>query len=181
MDKIVLKGWLSALFSVLVLWGLNNVMIGYSAKVLEVNYLIYTCSAFLSAAFMLLFIGGLKDDLAKETLRSPDTLIFGFIMLFGYLITLSLFFYTSSTEGAFLQRISMIFSLLTAWFFMQRKPSFTSLVGALIVLFGIALICKDIPANMKEKSKNTIPTKNITKPTTLVFNFGSVSDLTALL
>ena len=146
MDKKILKGWLAALFSVLVLWGLNNVMIGYSAKVLEVNYLIYTCCAFISASFMLLLAGGLKDDLAKETLRSPDTLMFGFIMLFGYLITLSLFFYTSSTEGAFLQRISMIFSLLTAWFFMQRKPSIPSLVGALLVLFGIGLICQEIPA-----------------------------------
>ncbi|HAG53426.1 MAG TPA: hypothetical protein DCL21_06540, partial [Alphaproteobacteria bacterium] len=149
MENKVLKGWLAALFSVLVLWGLNNVMIGYCAKILEVNYLIYTCSAFISASFMLLAIGGLKDDLAKETLRSPDTLMFGLIMLLGYLLTLSLFFYTSSTEGAFLQRISMIFSLLVAWIFMQRKPSIINTIGAIIVLIGIGLICKDIPEDIR--------------------------------
>lgn len=145
MENKILKGWLFALFSVFVLWGLNNIMISYSAKVLEVNYLIYTCCAFISGSAMLLLIGGLKDDLAKETLRSPDTLIFGLVMLLGYLITLSLFFYTSATEGAFLQRISMIFSLLIAWFFMQRKPNIVNLISAILVLVGIGLICREIP------------------------------------
>jgi len=149
MESKVLKGWLAALFSVFVLWGLNNVMIGYSAKVLEVNYLIYTCTAFISASFMLLAVGGLKDDLAKETLRSPDTLMFGLIMLLGYLLTLSLFFYTSATEGAFLQRISMLFSLMAAWVFMQRKPNILNAIGAVLVLIGICLICRDLPNDIR--------------------------------
>lgn len=145
MDKTMLKGWLAALFSVIFLWGLNNILISYSAKVLEVNYLIYTCCSFISASAMLLLIGGLKDNLAKETLRSPDTILFGLIMLFNYLLVLSLFFYTSATEGTFLQRISMVFSLFVAWFFMQRKPNIFNLLGAVLVLIGITLICSEIP------------------------------------
>jgi diguanylate cyclase (GGDEF)-like protein len=146
MESKQIKGWLLALFSILVLWGLNNVMISYSAKVLEVNYLVYTCCAFISGSTILLLIGGLKDDLAKETLRSPDSLIFGVIMLLGYLLTLSLFFFTSATEGAFLQRISMVFSVFIAWFFMQRKPNIFNLIGSLFVLFGIFMICSKIPS-----------------------------------
>ncbi|MCP4355350.1 MAG: diguanylate cyclase [Proteobacteria bacterium] len=152
--KVVIKGWLLALFSVWVLWGLNNVMIGYSAKVLHVNYLVYTCCGFISASFALMCIGGLKDNLARETFRSSDTLIlsvvmFGFVMLVGYLLTLSLFFYTSSTEGAFLQRISMIFSIVIAWIFMQRRPTKIAILGCCVVFLGILLICSNIPEEHK--------------------------------
>ncbi|HAG52663.1 MAG TPA: hypothetical protein DCL21_02640, partial [Alphaproteobacteria bacterium] len=63
-NKSILKGWLVALFCVTVLWGINNNVLGYAAKVLEVNYLVYCCCAFLSASLILLYVGGLKDDLA---------------------------------------------------------------------------------------------------------------------
>ena len=148
MNPAVVRGWAQAVFSVFILWGLNNVMIAYSAQVLEASYLIYTCSAFVSCSLCLLLIGG-KGDLVKETLRSVDTWAFGLIMLIGYVLTLSLFSYVTSTEGSLLQRISLLFSVLISWLFLARTPTRGQLAGALLVLFGIAIVCNDLPEDKK--------------------------------
>lgn len=147
-QKTLIRGWVQAFFSVLVLWGVNNVFIGYSAQILHANYLIYTCSSFVSCAFFLLLIGG-KGPLVKETLRSIDTWAFGFIMLIGYILTLSLFSYVSSTEGSLLQRISLLFSIICSWLFLSRRPAKGQLIGVFFVLVGIVFICKDLPEENK--------------------------------
>lgn len=143
-QKNLMKGWVQAFFSVLVLWGLNNVMIGYSAQVLNANYLVYTCSAFVSCAFFLLLVGG-KGPLVKETLRSIDTWVFGLIMLIGYMITLSLFSYVTSTEGSLLQRISLLFSVTISFIFLSRTPTKSQFTGIVMVLIGIVIVCRDLP------------------------------------
>lgn len=137
-------GWAQAFFSVLFLWGINNVVLGYSAQILNANYLIYTCASFLSCALCLLLVGG-KGPLVKETLRSIDTWAFGFIMLIGYVLTLSLFSYVTSTEGSLLQRISLMFSVLVSWVFLSRTPTKGQLIGVLMVLVGIAIVCSELP------------------------------------
>ena len=137
-------GWAQAFFSVLVLWGINNVVLGYSSQILNANYLIYTCASFLSCAFCLLIVGG-RGPLVKETLRSIDTWAFGFIMLIGYVLTLTLFSYVTSTEGSLLQRISLMFSVLVSWIFLSRTPTKGQLVGVLFVLAGIAVVCAELP------------------------------------
>jgi diguanylate cyclase (GGDEF)-like protein len=142
--QTLMRGWAYAFFSVLVLWGLNNVMIGYSAQVLNSNYLVYTCSAFVSCALFLLLVGG-KGPLVKETLRSIDTWVFGLIMLIGYMITLSLFSYVTSTEGSLLQRISLLFSVIVSFIFLSRAPTKSQLIGILMVLVGIVIVCRDLP------------------------------------
>ncbi len=148
-DKaILIRGWIQACFSVLVLWGLNNVMIGYSAQVLDANYLVYTCSAFVSCSLFLLLVGG-RGPLVKETLRSVDTWAFGLIMLLGYLLTLSLFSYVTSTEGSLLQRISLIFGVIISWVFLSRPPSKGQFLGILVVGIGLYMICRDIPEDYR--------------------------------
>ncbi|MDE0724761.1 MAG: diguanylate cyclase, partial [Alphaproteobacteria bacterium] len=137
-------GWVQAFFSVLILWGLNNVMIGYSAQILNANYVIYTCCAFASCSLLLLVVSG-PGKLGKETLRSIDTWLFGLIMLLGYIVTLALFSVVSSTEGSLLQRISLFFGVFASWMFLHRTPNKNQLLGLAIVLTGVAIICKDIP------------------------------------
>ncbi|MAF30941.1 MAG: hypothetical protein CMF60_01905 [Magnetococcales bacterium] len=145
MNSNIAKGWLWAAFSVLVLWGCNNVMIAYSAQVLHANYLVYTCSAFVSCSFFLLLIGG-KGPLVRETLRSIDTWAFGLIMLVGYVLTLSLFSYVSSTEGSLLQRISLLFSVFVSWVFLSRTPTKGQWLGVAIVTIGLFMVCRELPS-----------------------------------
>lgn len=142
--QIISNGWVQALFSVLVLWGLNNVMIGYSSQILNANYIVYTCSAFVSCAFFLLLISG-KGTLAKETIKSIDTWAYGAVMLLGYVVTLSLFSYVSSTEGSLLQRSSLFFGVFLSWAFLHRTPTKLQIIGVLFVLLGIAFTCLDLP------------------------------------
>jgi drug/metabolite transporter (DMT)-like permease len=134
-----ISGWWWALISVLVLWGLNNVAIGYSAQVLKVHYLVYTCYLFMGGALVLLTIGG-RGPLIKETLRSPYTWAFSFILLGGYVITLTLFSYVSPTQGSLLQRISMIMGLAIAWRLRKRTPSLMQNLGATLVGTGILVV-----------------------------------------
>lgn len=145
MNSNIVKGWFWAAFSVLVLWGCNNVMIAYSAQVLHANYLVYTCSAFVSCSFFLLLIGG-KGPLVRETLRSIDTWVFGLIMLIGYVLTLSLFSYVSSTEGSLLQRISLLFSVFVSWVFLSRTPTKGQWLGVSIVTIGLFMVCRELPS-----------------------------------
>ena len=55
--------WLQAFFVVCVLWGLNNVLDIYSIRVLDINPVLYSCSAFASSAFILMLYAG-KGPLA---------------------------------------------------------------------------------------------------------------------
>jgi len=141
-------GWYQVFFSVLVLWGLNNVLIRYAATVLDANAIIYSCSSFVSSAVILLLIAG-KGPLARETMRSIDTWGYGLVLLLNYLIVFVLFSYLTSTEGSLLQRISAVFSLLVGWVFLSRSPSKGQIIGTMIVLFGIVMVCRDLPSEDK--------------------------------
>ncbi|MBI1362513.1 MAG: diguanylate cyclase [Proteobacteria bacterium] len=137
-------GWAQAFFTVLILWGLNNVMIRYAAHALHANTLVYSCSAFTSSALVLLLIGG-RGPLARETMRSLDTWMYGIILLFSYILSLSLFAIITSTEGSLLQRCSLVFSLFASWLFLARTPNKGQITGTLLILAGIALVMSDIP------------------------------------
>jgi diguanylate cyclase (GGDEF)-like protein len=142
-ERDIRNGWIQAFFTVLVLWGLNNVMIAYAANTLKAHTLVYACSAFTSSALVLLLIGG-RGPLARETMRSLDTWMYGIILLVSYILSMNLFALVSATEGSLLQRFSLVFSLVASWFFLARKPNKGQLTGALLILLGIALVMGDI-------------------------------------
>lgn len=141
-------GWVQAFFSVLILWGVNNVYVAFCARVLEANYIIYSCSAFASCAFILLLVSG-RGPLVRETLRSIDTWFFGLALLIGYILTFSLFSLVSATEGSLLQRVSLIFGIIASWIFWTRAPGRQQLFGALLVLGGIGLVLQGVEASQK--------------------------------
>lgn len=133
------KQWMLALFSVLFLWGINNVLLGIGAKVLQGNAIIYSCTAFATGSLILLLYAG-PGALAKETMRSIDTWVYGITLLIGYSLSFILYFYVSSTEGTLLQRFSVIISLLIGWFFLSRTPSKGQALGASLIIVGVASI-----------------------------------------
>lgn len=133
--------WIQAFFTVLVLWGLNNVLDIYSIRTLGVNPVIYSCAAFASSAFILIFYAG-KGPLAKETIRSVDTWVFGSCVLLTYIVGLNLFSMVSATEGTLILRFSMVTATLGSWFFLSRKPSLLQLLGTLTVFVSIIIICE---------------------------------------
>jgi len=136
-------GWLQAFFTVLVLWGLNYVAFGYSKTVLGANTVVFVCSTFASAALVLLLAGG-RGPLVRETLRSIDTWVFGFILLTGYILLMTLVTYVSSTESSLLQRVSVVFGIFISWLFFSRKPNGLQILGMSCVAGGITAIFMSI-------------------------------------
>lgn len=136
-------GWVQALIAVLIFFGLNNVMIRYAAFVLEVNPIIYSSVAFCSCALILLAIVG-PGKLAKETMRSLDTWIYGLVLILGYITGLVLFSYVSSTEGTMLQKFSSIIAILGAWLFLGRTPDKYQFISIILMAVGVGIVFFDL-------------------------------------
>ncbi len=143
-DKAVLiRGWVQAFVAILVFLGINTVMGRYSAVVLEVNPVIYSCAAFVSCALVLLIRAG-HGPLAKESMRSVDTWVYGAILMMSYIIGMLLFSHVTSTEGTMLQKISVLLGLLGSWFFLGRQPDRYQILGVAVITIGVVLVCNDL-------------------------------------
>lgn len=140
LDNTQLKGWVQAFVAILVFLGINTVMGRYSAVVLDVNPIIYSCSAFSSCALILLAIGG-SGSLAKETMRSVDTWVYGTILMMSYIIGMLLFSYVTATEGTMLQKVGVLLGLLGGWFFLDRKPDIYQVIGTAVITGAVVLVC----------------------------------------
>lgn len=145
------KGWLQAFIAIFVFLGVNQITGRFCAVVLQVNPIIYSCVAFSSCALILILNGG-KGDLAKETMRSIDTWVYGIILMFSYIIGMLLFSYITATEGTLLQKIGVLLSLLSSWLFLGRIPDKLHILGTIIVTCGVVMV----GANINSPDKGTI-------------------------
>lgn len=148
MNKDMIKTWLLAIFSVTVLWGLGNVSVGVASKILNTNAVIYTCSLFIGSAFSLLLYAG-KGDLGKETLRSIDTWGYGLVLMVSFILSFALFSQTTATEGALLQRSSILAGAFTGWLFLNRSSGLMQVLGLFLVASGILIVCFGVPQDKK--------------------------------
>mgnify|MGYP005843333713 CR=1 FL=1 len=148
--KAVKSAWLMAVFSVLVLWGLGNLALGVSSQILHANGIIYTCSIFIASAWVLLAYGG-PGALSKETLRSVETWAYGLVLIIGFIVSFALFSFVTVAEGAFLQRASIIASVIASWLLLARPPTCIQKGGMLAILVGIIILCADLPDENKGK------------------------------
>ena len=139
-------GWAQALFSVLVLWGLNNVSLGYSSQILNTNPIVLTCVLFSAGSFTLLLIGG-SGPLSLETLRSVDTWGYGLSLLLLYIFGILLFKEIGATEGSFLQSVSVVLSVGFGWMILGRKPNKSQIVGTLAIITGLFIVACGIAPN----------------------------------
>lgn len=134
-----LYGWIQGFLAVFVFLGINQVVGRYCTVVLEVNPVIYSCTAFISCALILLTIGG-SGPLAKETMRSVDTWVYGSILMLSYIVGMILYNYITSTELTMLQKVSVGISLFGSWFFIGRVPDKYQVIGAVVVSIGVLVV-----------------------------------------
>lgn len=142
-DNKQMVGWIQAFVAVLVFLGINTVAGRFGAVVLQVNPVIYSCAAFGSCALVLLLIGG-KGPLARETMRSIDTWVYGCILMMSYIIGMILFSYVTSTEGTMLQKVSVLIGLLGSWFFLGRNPDRYQVIGTIVITAGVIMVALGI-------------------------------------
>lgn len=132
-------GWLQALLAVVVFMALSNVFGRYGAHIYQIQPVVFSCAAFASCAFALLFFAG-RGPLGQETMRSIDTWAYGTVLMLNYILSIHLFFYVSSTEGSMLQKLSILFAVVGSWFFLSRKPDVYQIIGTAITTIGVLVV-----------------------------------------
>ncbi len=132
--------WILAIFAVTVLWGISAISMGYSAKFLDANGMVFTCCSFIAAAWSLLLYAG-HGELSRETLRSIDTWGYGIVLILSSLILFAVFYFVSPTEGVFILRTSVVAGLIGGWFFLSRAVGVLQILGSIIILAGILWVC----------------------------------------
>ncbi|PPR08763.1 MAG: putative signaling protein [Proteobacteria bacterium] len=142
------KGWLQAFIAILVFLGINQVMGRFASSVLEVHPIIYSCVAFNSCALVLILNGG-RGSLAKETMRSIDTWLYGIVLMFSYIIGMLLFSYISATQGTLLQKVSVLLGLIASWIFFARKPDIFQVIGTAIITVGVIIVSIGVESENK--------------------------------
>ncbi|TKW61682.1 MAG: DMT family transporter [Blastochloris viridis] len=144
---MMMKGIFFALTTVL-LWGLDDVFCRIVLTNWTIQPIVFTSFASFSAAYALLIIAG-PGKLGIATLRQPHTWLYSFLVVMVNIGVIYLLSLVSATEKALLIRISVIFSLIIAWMFLNRKPYWSDLVGASVILLGVGLVIAHLTADIR--------------------------------
>lgn len=142
-DKRIFKAYAQAFMGILIFLGLNQVMARYLMTHYAIDPIVYTCTAFISCALILLTYSG-YGPLTKETIRNVDTWIYGIILILGYIIGCLLLYYITATEGTVLQKLSILFGIIINYALLLRKPDKYQLIGTSIILCGVFLTFYDL-------------------------------------
>ncbi len=141
------KGVLFALATI-VLWGMDDVYCRIILSNWEIQPVVFTSFASFAAAYALLVIAG-PGKLGIATLRQPHTWLYSCLVVLVNIGVIYLLSLVSATEKALLIRISVVFSLLIAWLFLNRKPYWSDLAGAGIILLGVGLVIGHLEADIR--------------------------------
>jgi len=139
MSRQLIIGWILAFIGSVIIVPLSKVFIAFSGQVIHVNTFVYIAVAFNMSSLVLLLYGG-KGKLSNETMRSLQTWGYGLITICLYVIAFMLFTEAGATEGGFLQRSSVIFTVIAAWLFFSRKQSLLKLLGLSIITVTLVMM-----------------------------------------
>ena len=144
MSRQLIIGWILAFIGSVIIVPLSKVFIAFSGQIIHVNTFVYIAVAFnMSSLVMLLYAG--KGKLSNETMRSLQTWGYGLITICLYVIAFMLFTEAGATEGGFLQRSSVFFSVLAAWLFFNRGMNKIKLLGVVIISLSVVAMIADTP------------------------------------
>tara|TARA_Y100000588_G_scaffold345461_1_gene392722 strand:+ start:1644 stop:3305 length:1662 start_codon:yes stop_codon:yes gene_type:complete len=139
MSRQLIIGWILAFIGSVIIVPLSKVFIAFSGQIINVNTFVYIAVAFNMSSLVLLLYGG-KGKLSNETMRSLQTWGYGLITICLYVIAFMLFTEAGATEGGFLQRSSVIFTVIAAWLFFSRKQSLLKLLGLSIITVTLVMM-----------------------------------------
>ena len=133
--------WIGTLqaFMLTLLITFYNVYLRFAVQAFGIQPLVFTCITLMACAFVLSLYAG-PGRLVRQTLRSPATWFYSFILIGAYITDVYVVSYVTATEASFFSRLTIPFSLLVAYVFLKRKPATADLVGVAFVLVGMALL-----------------------------------------
>lgn len=114
-----------------------NVYLRIAVQEWHVQPVVFTCVCLMVSAFILSLSAG-PGKLVKETLKSPATWLYSFVLIGAYVVDVYVMRYVSATEASFFSRMTIPLSLLIAWVLFKRKPKRSDMYGLSIIILGLA-------------------------------------------
>tara|TARA_R110000868_G_scaffold262401_1_gene520973 strand:+ start:146798 stop:148510 length:1713 start_codon:yes stop_codon:yes gene_type:complete len=127
-----LTGVLQA-FGIVVITTLFNVYIRVNSLLFDIEPIVFACTYLIATALTLSIFAG-PGRFVSDTLKTPATWFYGFILVGTFTVDIYLVKYISGTELSVLSRIAVPVSIILAFLLLSRKPVKTD-------LFNVAALC----------------------------------------
>ena len=121
---------------VTVLAAFYNVYLKTVIELYDVVPIVFACVCLISCAFTMMLIAG-PGRLAKETLFSSATWLYGFILIALYLIDIFLMTYMSGTEASLFNRVTSPLAGIMAFILFKRKQGCGHNIGNAVIVVGL--------------------------------------------
>lgn len=143
----VIKGVYLSLVTMF-LWATHDVLFRFAAVNYHVEPTVFICLTLFEAAIVLIIIGGPGKG-GINTLRQIHTWGYGVLEILLNISQMFALIYITSTEMNFLNRATIIMSLLATWLFFKRTPSKHDAIGGIAVTVGLVYIAYNIAPEVR--------------------------------
>lgn len=140
MDK---KKGLILSFITMFFWALHDVSFRFAAVEYSVEPTVFICFTLFVTAFVLIVVAGPGAG-GMSTLKRGHTWAYGVLAVFLNIAQVFALIYITTTEMNFLNRATVVMSILATWMFFARRPHFSDLIGGSLVLGGLYFIAEGL-------------------------------------
>tara|TARA_R110000868_G_scaffold411733_1_gene708208 strand:- start:42803 stop:44455 length:1653 start_codon:yes stop_codon:yes gene_type:complete len=130
-------------FLTMFFWALHDVSFRYAAVQYKVEPTIFICVTLFVAAFMLIAVAGPGSG-GISTLKRGHTWAYGILEVFMNIAQMFALIYITTTEMNFLNRTTVVMSLVATWMCFGRKPHTSDIIGGSLVLMGLYYIAQGL-------------------------------------
>lgn len=142
MTPNLVKGIQLSLFTMF-FWALHDVAFRLAAVKYKVEPTVFICLTLFVAAVVLILIAGPGKG-GLSTLKRGHTWAYGVIAILLNIAQIFALTYITTTEMNFLNRFTIIMSIIGAWMFFSRPPKKSDLLGISLVLAGLYYIAVNL-------------------------------------
>tara|TARA_Y100001960_G_scaffold308147_1_gene365182 strand:+ start:5434 stop:7104 length:1671 start_codon:yes stop_codon:yes gene_type:complete len=144
------SGWIHAFIMGLLIYPTGTITQKIVAVNGDINIIAYTCLCMLSSSFILLIMAG-PGTLTKESLKLPQTWIYGLLEMFTLSVGVAIMIYISATEAAALARTTAIFTFLLSIIFLNQPTTKTEVAGFAVLVLGFLYATEliELPTQVK--------------------------------
>lgn len=129
-------------------WAMSDVFSRIALNVVGVHSVIYACvSLFMAASVLVIVAGPGKGGL--ETIRAPQTWVYGFFHILMQIFQAYCYTLVTTTEGNLLFRLTLILSIFSSWLILHRKPIFSDYLGMGAIMAGLFYIASGLPEDIR--------------------------------
>ncbi|MFT7433295.1 MAG: diguanylate cyclase (GGDEF)-like protein [Alphaproteobacteria bacterium] len=130
-------------FITMFFWALHDVSFRFAAVEYKVEPTVFICFTLFVAAFVLIVVAGPGTG-GMATLKRGHTWAYGIFEVLLNIAQMFALIYITTTEMNFLNRTTVIMSLIATWMFFGRKLHLSDIIGGSLVLGGLYYIAEGL-------------------------------------